>query len=94
MTELGRTVAENGNRGTDHGTASVMLALGGGVRGGAVRARWPGLAPERLYEGRDLAVGTDYREVLAEVVARHLGIERSERVFPGYAWPREKRLFG
>src|SRR5256712_4513669 len=60
MSEFGRTVAENGNRGTDHGHATAMLVLGGGVRGGKVYGRWPGLARERLYEGRDLAVTTDF----------------------------------
>ena len=59
MTEFGRTARENGNRGTDHGHASFAFVLGGGVRGGRVHGRWPGLAPDRLYEGRDLAITTD-----------------------------------
>ena len=61
MSEFGRTAKENGNRGTDHGHANLMFAMGGGVKGGKVYGRWPGLAPEQLYEGRDLAVTTDFR---------------------------------
>ena len=84
MSEFGRTVAENGNRGTDHGHATAMLAFGGGVRGGQVYGRWPGLAREQLYEGRDLAVTTDFRTLFAEVATRHLGIATSEPIFPGW----------
>jgi uncharacterized protein (DUF1501 family) len=84
MSEFGRTVAENGNRGTDHGHATAMLLLGGGVRGGKVYGRWPGLARERLYEGRDLAVTTDFRALFAEVAGRHLGIARPATLFPGW----------
>src|SRR5262249_33151439 len=65
MSEFGRTVKENGNRGTDHGHANVMLVLGGGVRGGRVYGRWPGLDSSHLYENRDLAVTTDFRDVFA-----------------------------
>jgi uncharacterized protein (DUF1501 family) len=74
MTEFGRTVKENGTRGTDHGHGSVMLVLGGGVKGRRVLARWKGLREQDLYEGRDLAVTTDHREVLSEVLAEHLGV--------------------
>jgi uncharacterized protein (DUF1501 family) len=84
MSEFGRTVAENGNRGTDHGHATAMLLLGGGVRGGKVYGRWPGLARERLYEGRDLAVTTDFRALFAEVAGRQLGIARPATLFPGW----------
>jgi uncharacterized protein (DUF1501 family) len=84
MSEFGRTVRENGNRGTDHGHANVMFALGGPVRGGKVYGRWPGLAPELLYEGRDLDLTTDYRSVCAEVIARHLGQRDSTKIFPGF----------
>jgi uncharacterized protein (DUF1501 family) len=84
MSEFGRTVAENGNRGTDHGHATAMLLLGGGVRGGKVYGRWPGLARERLYEGRDLAVTTDFRALFAEVAGRQLGIARPASLFPGW----------
>src|SRR5207253_1292336 len=72
MSEFGRTVAENGNRGTDHGHATAMLVLGGGVRGGRVYGRWPGLAHHQLFEGRDLAVTTDFRTLFSEIATRHL----------------------
>lgn len=74
MTEFGRTVAPNGNRGTDHGTASCAFLLGGAVRGGRVIADWPGLAQGQLNEGRDLRATTDLRAVLKGVVRDHLGV--------------------
>jgi uncharacterized protein (DUF1501 family) len=83
MSEFGRTVAENGSAGTDHGHGDVMMVLGGSVRGGAIYGRWPGLEPEQLFEKRDLAVTTDFRDVLGELVQVHLG-QRPDRVFPGY----------
>jgi uncharacterized protein (DUF1501 family) len=83
MSEFGRTAREDGNAGTDHGHGNVMMVLGGPVRGGKVYGRWPGLKPEQLYEGRDLAVITDFREVLGELVNRHLARDVSQ-VFPGY----------
>ena len=85
MTEFGRTVAENGTGGTDHGHGSAMLLLGGPVRGGRVHGTWPGLAPEQRYEGRDLAVTTDYRDVLAEISERHLGARDPGGVLPGHS---------
>jgi uncharacterized protein (DUF1501 family) len=84
MSEFGRTARENGNRGTDHGHANVMFILGGAVRGGKVYGRWPGLAPEVLYEGRDLDLTTDYRAVCGEVLARHLAQRELARIFPGF----------
>jgi len=84
MSEFGRTVAENGSGGTDHGHANCMLALGGAVHGGQILGDWPGLASEQLYEGRDLAVTTDFRDVFAEVVSGHLGAEHLDRIFPEY----------
>ncbi len=84
MSEFGRTARENGNRGTDHGHANVMFVLGGPVKGGRVYGRWPGLQPGQLYEGRDLAVTTDFRQVLSEAVANHLGNKEVARVFPGF----------
>lgn len=86
MSEFGRAVAENGSRGTDHGHGNAMLLIGGGVRGGTVYGHWPGLRPEQRFEGRDLAITTDFRDVFAEVVVRHLGAttETAARVFPGY----------
>ncbi len=83
MSEFGRTVAENGNRGTDHGHATAMLVLGGGVRGGRVYGRWPGLAYHQLFEGRDLAVTTDFRTLFSEIATRHLGVP-SAPIFPGF----------
>jgi uncharacterized protein (DUF1501 family) len=85
MSEFGRTVRQNGNGGTDHGHAGAMFVIGGPVKGGRqVYGRWPGLAPEQLYEGRDLALTTDFRSVFGEVVAKHLGGAKMDRVFPGY----------
>lgn len=87
MSEFGRTVRQNGNGGTDHGHGNVMWLLGGRVAGGRVHGRWPGLDASALYEGRDLAVTTDFREVLAELAARHLRLPdaRLAEVFPGFA---------
>src|SRR4030088_1364127 len=84
MSEFGRTARENGNRGTDHGHANVMFLLGGPVKGGRVYGRWPGLDQSQLYEGRDLAVTTDFRLVLSEVVSRYLGNKDLKTVFPGF----------
>jgi uncharacterized protein (DUF1501 family) len=84
MSEFGRTVRENGNRGTDHGRATAMLVMGGPVRGGRVYGRWPGLAPEQLFEGRDLEVTTDFRQLFAEVAWKHLGVPREAKIFPGF----------
>jgi uncharacterized protein (DUF1501 family) len=84
MSEFGRTVAENGNRGTDHGHATAMLVFGGGVKGGKVYGRWPGLARERLFEGRDLAVTTDFRALFAEVAGRQLAVAKPAALFPGW----------
>src|SRR5579872_4584006 len=90
MSEFGRTARENGNRGTDHGHANVMFVMGGDVRGGKVFGDWPGLADHQLYEHRDLAVTTDFRDVLAELVGTHLGNRDLRNVFPGYAVSRDK----
>jgi uncharacterized protein (DUF1501 family) len=84
MSEFGRTARENGNRGTDHGHANVMFAMGGNVHGGKVYGDWPGLQPEQLYEGRDLNVTTDFRTVLSELVAGQLGNRDMTQVFPGF----------
>jgi uncharacterized protein (DUF1501 family) len=84
MSEFGRTVRENGNRGTDHGHGTVMLLLGGGIRGGRVHGEWPGLEAEQLFERRDLAVTTDYRDVFSEVLTKHIGVTPVEKVFPKY----------
>ena len=87
LSEFGRTVRENGNRGTDHGHANVMFALGGRIKGGKVYGRWPGLEPEVLYEGRDLDLTTDFRSVCGEVLSRHMGQKDLGKVFPGYKFP-------
>ena len=84
MSEFGRAVNENGNRGTDHGHGNAMLVMGGGVRGGKVYGKWPGLSVDRRYEGRDLAVTTDFRDVFGEIVVRHLGLPNAQPIFPGY----------
>jgi uncharacterized protein (DUF1501 family) len=86
MSEFGRTTAENGNGGTDHGRGNVMLVVGGPVRGGTVYGRWPGLGPEQLVDRRDLAVTTDFRDVLGELVTGHRRQDVT-RVFPNYAAP-------
>lgn len=85
MSEFGRTVRENGNRGTDHGHANAMMVLGNSVRGGQVYGKWPGLKSDQLHEGRDLALTTDFRDVFGEIAARHLGTSDLKSVFPGYA---------
>jgi uncharacterized protein (DUF1501 family) len=77
-------VNENGNRGTDHGHGNAMMVIGGGVRGGHVYGKWPGLAPGQRYDGRDLAVTTDFRDVFGEIVMRHLGVADARAIFPGY----------
>lgn len=90
MSEFGRTVRENGNRGTDHGHANAMFVLGNSVRGGKIYGQWPGLKSEELYEGRDLALTTDFRDVFGEIAARHLGSSNLQTVFPGYALNKSK----
>jgi len=83
MSEFGRTARQNGTGGTDHGHANAMFVLGGQVKGGKVYGHWPGLANEQLNEGRDLAVTTDFRQVLGEAVAKTIGANNLEQVFPG-----------
>lgn len=92
MSEFGRTVKENGDRGTDHGHANVMFVMGGDVRGGKIYGDWPGLQEEQLYEARDLALTTDFRDVLSELVSRHLGNANVRSVFPGYDNPKFRGL--
>ena len=82
MSEFGRTVRENGNRGTDHGHANFMLVIGGGVKGGKVYGQWPGLT--NLYENRDLAITTDFRDVFAELLTKQLAVPSLKSVFPNY----------
>ena len=85
MSEFGRMARENGNRGTDHGHAGALFVIGGDVKGGKVHGKWPGLETEQLYEGRDLALTTDFRSVFSEVTALHLGASKLEAIFPGFA---------
>ena len=84
MSEFGRTAKENGNRGTDHGHANCMFVMGGDVKGGRVYGKWPGLNDHQLNEGRDLALTTDFRSVLGEILVRHLGVKDLAPVFPGF----------
>jgi uncharacterized protein (DUF1501 family) len=90
MSEFGRTVQENGSRGTDHGHGNAMLVLGGPVKGGQVYGKWPGLEQDKLWEGRDLAITTDFRDVFAEMVTGHLGAKDISKIFPGHVY--KKRL--
>jgi uncharacterized protein (DUF1501 family) len=82
MSEFGRTVRENGNRGTDHGHANFMMIVGGGVNGGKVYGKWPGLTD--LYENRDLAITTDFRDIFGELLTKQLGVASLKSVFPNY----------
>ncbi|HEX7723776.1 MAG TPA: DUF1501 domain-containing protein [Pyrinomonadaceae bacterium] len=84
MSEFGRTVKENGNRGTDHGHANAMFIVGNTVRGGKVYGDWPGLKNDQMWEGRDLALTTDFRDVFGEIAQKHLGATNMKTVFPGY----------
>jgi uncharacterized protein (DUF1501 family) len=96
MSEFGRTVRENGNGGTDHGHGNVMWVLGGKVRGGKVYGEFPGLANDKLHEGRDLAITTDFRDVVATVLTGHFNLHDSElnRILPNYVYQNKVRLFG
>lgn len=85
MSEFGRTARQNGSGGTDHGHAGCLFVIGGPVKGGRVHGKWPGLEPEQLNEGRDLALTTDFRSVFAEIVSKHLGAGRVDAIFPGYS---------
>jgi uncharacterized protein (DUF1501 family) len=84
MSEFGRTVRENGSRGTDHGHGNAMLVLGNSVKGGKVYGDWKGLKPDQLNEGRDLAVTTDFRDVFAESAYKHMGAKDLAKIFPNY----------
>jgi uncharacterized protein (DUF1501 family) len=92
MSEFGRTAKENGNRGTDHGHANCMFVMGGDVKGGRVYGKWPGLDDHQLNEGRDLALTTDFRVVVGEILTKHLGVKDLAPVFPGFATSPGKSL--
>jgi uncharacterized protein (DUF1501 family) len=84
MSEFGRTAKENGNHGTDHGHANCMFLMGGGVKGGQIYGKWPGLNDHQLNEGRDLALTTDFRTVVGEILTKHIGVKELNAVFPGF----------
>ncbi len=92
MSEFGRTARQNGNAGTDHGHATSMFVIGGDVKGKKVYGKWPGLEPEQLNEGRDLALTTDFRSVFSEVAFKHLGAAKMDAVFPGFDGNQSKWL--
>jgi uncharacterized protein (DUF1501 family) len=92
MSEFGRTVKENGSRGTDHGHGNAMLVLGGPVKGGRVYGKWPGLDQDKLWQGRDLAITTDFRDVFAEMVTGHLGAKDISKIFPGHVYKQRLGL--
>ncbi len=87
MSEFGRRLEENGNQGTDHGHGGVLLLLGGGLVGGKVHGRWPGLAESQLDHG-DVAGANDYRDVLSELLIARLGVADVAKIFPGYTYQR------
>ncbi len=90
MSEFGRTARENGSRGTDHGHANAMFILGGSVKGGKVYGDWKGLKSDKLYEGRDLDVTTDFRDIFAEAAYKHIGSKDLAKLFPNYLATKEK----
>jgi uncharacterized protein (DUF1501 family) len=94
MSEFGRTVKENGNRGTDHGHGNAMLILGGPVKGGKVYGKWPGLGRDQLWQGRDLAITTDFRDVFVEAVTGHLRARDVSKIFPGYRYKDKLGFLG
>jgi uncharacterized protein (DUF1501 family) len=85
LTEFGRRVSQNGNNGTDHGYGGLMLALGGGLNGGQVHGKWPGLAPSQLDNG-DLAGVNDIRDVLSEALVKRMGVGDAKKVFPDHTY--------
>jgi uncharacterized protein (DUF1501 family) len=90
MSEFGRTVAENGNAGTDHGHGNAMWVMGGNVKGGQVYGQFPGLQTNQLHEGRDLAITTDFRAVISSLLTQHLQLSAPQmaKIFPGYKAPQ------
>lgn len=93
MSEFGRRVRENADRGTDHGHGSCMLLLGGEVSGGKIFGTWPGLHTDQLYDNADLAVTTDYRQILSEIVVERMGNSNLDYIFPGFEGYEEMGLF-
>jgi uncharacterized protein (DUF1501 family) len=89
MSEFGRTARENGSRGTDHGHGNAMFILGNSVKGGKVYGDWKGLKNDQLWEGRDLAVTTDFRDIFAEAAHKHMGTKDLAKIFPNYSAKKE-----
>jgi uncharacterized protein (DUF1501 family) len=94
MTEFGRAIRQNGSGGTDHGHASCLFLAGGPVKGGKVYGQWPGLAPEQLFERRDLALTTDFRDVFGTILTEHMGTKEISRVFPGFTPRNSMKIIG
>jgi uncharacterized protein (DUF1501 family) len=92
MSEFGRAVHQNGNRGTDHGHGTCFFTVGGSIKGGKVYGDWPTLAPDKLFQNRDLAITTDFREVFGEICAKHFNVPMSAmpQLFPQYAVDAQK----
>lgn len=86
MSEFGRTVHQNGNRGTDHGHGTCFFTMGGSIKGGKVYGDWPTLAPDKLFQNRDLAITTDFRDVFGEICAKHFNVPMADmaKLFPHY----------
>ena len=85
VSEFGRTAAENGNRGTDHGTGGLAILAGGAIRGGHIAGRWPGLSPKALFENRDVRPVNDYESIFKAALVSHLGLKEAfveDKVFP------------
>lgn len=96
MSEFGRTVKENGNKGTDHGYGNAIWLLGGGISGGKVYGDWQGLSPAALYKNRDLPVTTDFREIFSSILQQHLSVprDRLNLIFPDYQYAQKIDFFG
>lgn len=93
MSEFGRRLRSNNSGGTDHGYGNAMMVLGAGVKGGQMLGQWPGLANDALDDRADLAITTDYRHVLAEIMARHMMAQNNAALFPAFT-PDPVGLFG
>ena len=93
MSEFGRRLRENANRGTDHGHGGFLMALGDHVNGGRVFGRWPGFKSDELFERADLAVTTDYRTIVSEALTKRAGNSQISRVFPGFKMPQSLGIF-
>ncbi len=93
MSEFGRRASENGSLGTDHGHGSMMMVMGGNVRGGQLHGEWPGMREGQLIGPGDLAVTTDYRDILAEICEKRLNNPGVNEIFPNYE-PKMRGIFG